>query len=104
MVRNDKTTVEECLKLNPKNVVISPGPGNPSQAGVSMDVIKAFAGKVPIFGVCLGHQSMFQLFGGTVTRAPTIMHGKVSPIQHDGKGYVYATCPLYMRRGLCILF
>jgi len=78
--------VDECLALNPARVVISPGPGNPSTAGISKDVIDAFKGKVPILGVCLGHQSIIELFGGDIVRAPTIMHGKTSPIQHDGKG------------------
>lgn len=84
--RNDQITVEDCLKLNPARVVVSPGPGNPSTAGISKKVIEAFAGKVPIFGVCLGHQSIFELYGGTITRAPTMMHGKVSAIYHDNKG------------------
>eukprot|EP00164_Ancoracysta_twista_P009240 GFYU01013603.1.p1 GENE.GFYU01013603.1~~GFYU01013603.1.p1 ORF type:complete len:201 (+),score=47.79 GFYU01013603.1:117-719(+) len=84
--RNDKITVEECLKLNPKNLVISPGPGHPKDGGISCDVIKAFLGKVPIFGVCLGHQAMFHLFGGDIVNSGEIVHGKTSPVLHDGKG------------------
>jgi anthranilate synthase/aminodeoxychorismate synthase-like glutamine amidotransferase len=83
--RNDQITVQECVDMNPVNVVISPGPGSPSGAGISMEVIKAFAGKVPILGVCLGHQSIFEVFGGTVSNAPRIMHGKVSPCFHTDK-------------------
>ncbi|KAJ3102427.1 bifunctional tryptophan synthase trp1 [Phlyctochytrium planicorne] len=84
--RNDELTVEACLALNPRNVVISPGPGHPRDAGISIPVIRAFAGKVPILGVCLGQQSMFELYGGTVKYAGEIVHGKTSPIRHDGKG------------------
>ncbi|KAJ3400269.1 bifunctional tryptophan synthase trp1, partial [Chytridiales sp. JEL 0842] len=84
--RNDEVTVKDCIALNPRNIVISPGPGHPRESGISMDVIRAFAGKVPIFGVCLGEQCMFELYGGTVTYAGEIVHGKTSPIQHDGKG------------------
>ncbi|KAJ3215737.1 bifunctional tryptophan synthase trp1 [Dinochytrium kinnereticum] len=84
--RNDEVTVEQCLALKPRNVVISPGPGHPRDAGISIAVIKAFAGKVPILGVCLGQQSMYELYGGTVTYAGEIVHGKTSPIRHDGKG------------------
>ena len=84
--RNDEITVEECLALSPDHVVISPGPGNPSEAGISKDVIAAFAGKVPVLGVCLGHQSIYEVYGGTVTGAGEIKHGKLSKIAHDGKG------------------
>jgi len=85
--RNDKITLEECIKLNPRNVIISPGPGHPdNSSGVSKDVIKHFAGKVPIFGVCLGEQCMYSLFGGVVTYTGEIVHGKTSPLTHDGKG------------------
>ena len=92
VIRNDKITVKECAELNPSRIVISPGPGDPSSAGISMDVIKYFAGKIPILGICLGHQSIFQVFGGEVTHARNakgiheIVHGKTSPIEHDGKG------------------
>jgi anthranilate synthase/aminodeoxychorismate synthase-like glutamine amidotransferase len=90
--RNDELTVEECLALKPDHVVISPGPGNPSEAGISKDVIAAFAGKVPVLGVCLGHQSIYEVYGGTVTGAGEIKHGKLSKIAHDGKG-VFAAVP-----------
>ena len=92
VIRNDKITVKECVAMSPSRVVISPGPGDPTSAGVSMDVIKEFAGKIPILGICLGHQSIFQVFGGEVTHARNakgiheIVHGKTSPIEHDGKG------------------
>jgi anthranilate synthase/aminodeoxychorismate synthase-like glutamine amidotransferase len=84
--RNDEITVEAALRQSHSHLVISPGPGTPRDAGVSMKMIQAFAGRVPIFGVCLGHQSLVEVFGGKVVRAPRLMHGKVSPVQHDGKG------------------
>jgi anthranilate/para-aminobenzoate synthase component II len=87
--RNDEITVEEALKMNPVNVVISPGPGNPSEAGVSKDIIRAFAGKVPVLGVCLGHQAIVELYGGDIVRCAHIMHGKCSPVMHDSKGVYY---------------
>jgi len=90
--RNDAITVEEALQSNPSHLVISPGPGTPRNAGVSMRMIQAFAGRVPIFGVCLGHQSLVEVFGGKVVRAARLMHGKVSPVAHDGKG-LYAGMP-----------
>jgi anthranilate synthase/aminodeoxychorismate synthase-like glutamine amidotransferase len=83
--RNDQITPAEALALNPDRVLISPGPCSPKEAGVSLDIIKAFAGKKPIFGVCLGHQSVGHYFGGKVIRADRLMHGKVSPILHNGK-------------------
>ncbi len=83
--RNDKITVEEIAALKPEHIVISPGPGNPDQAGISLETIKTFAGKIPILGVCLGLQSIGQAFGGKVVRAKNLMHGKISPIYHDGK-------------------
>jgi len=82
--RNDELTGAEALKLNPDRVLISPGPCTPSEAGASIDIIKAFAGKRPILGVCLGHQAMGQHFGGKVIRAGRLMHGKTSPIRHQG--------------------
>jgi anthranilate synthase/aminodeoxychorismate synthase-like glutamine amidotransferase len=82
VVRNDAITAEEALALKPERVLISPGPCSPTEAGVSLDIIGAFAGKVPIFGVCLGHQSIGQYFGGKVVRADRLMHGKTSPIFH----------------------
>ena len=84
--RNDAITVEEALGQGHSHLVISPGPGTPRDAGVSMRMIDAFAGRIPIFGVCLGHQSLVEVFGGRVVRAGRLMHGKVSPVQHDGKG------------------
>ena len=85
VVRNDKTTIEAIEKQAPERIVISPGPKTPSEAGICLDVISAFAGRIPILGVCLGHQSIGQAFGGHVIRAPQLMHGKTSEIQHDGK-------------------
>ncbi|KAJ3028223.1 UNVERIFIED_CONTAM: bifunctional tryptophan synthase trp1 [Siphonaria sp. JEL0065] len=84
--RNDAISIEELRALNPKNIVISPGPGHPRDAGISMAVIKEFAGKIPILGVCLGEQSIFELYGGTVKYAGEIVHGKTSPVTHDGRG------------------
>jgi anthranilate synthase/aminodeoxychorismate synthase-like glutamine amidotransferase len=84
--RNDLITVEAARAMNPTHLVISPGPGTPRDAGVSMRMIEAFAGRIPIFGVCLGHQSLVEVFGGKVVRAARLMHGKVSPVTHDGRG------------------
>jgi len=84
--RNDAITVDEALHASPTHLVISPGPGTPRNAGVSMRMIQAFTGRIPIFGVCLGHQSLVEVFGGKVVRAARLMHGKVSPIAHDGNG------------------
>ena len=84
--RNDAITVDEALALEATHLVISPGPGTPRDAGISMRMIDAFAGRIPIFGVCLGHQSVVEVFGGKVVRASRLMHGKVSPVHHDGKG------------------
>ncbi len=84
--RNDRITVEQALALAPTHLCISPGPGTPHDAGVSMEMIRAFAGRIPVFGVCLGHQSIVEVFGGDVVRAGRLMHGKVSPVQHDGRG------------------
>ncbi|HWX80037.1 MAG TPA: aminodeoxychorismate/anthranilate synthase component II [Steroidobacteraceae bacterium] len=84
--RNDAITVDAALEWNPTHLIISPGPGTPRNAGVSMRMIEAFAGRIPIFGVCLGHQSLVEVFGGKVVRAGRLMHGKVSTIAHDGKG------------------
>jgi anthranilate synthase/aminodeoxychorismate synthase-like glutamine amidotransferase len=84
IVRNDEITPAEAEKLNPDRVLISPGPCTPSEAGISLDMFKVFAGRKPIFGVCLGHQAMGQYFGGKVVRAGRLMHGKRSPIQHRG--------------------
>jgi anthranilate synthase/aminodeoxychorismate synthase-like glutamine amidotransferase len=84
--RNDQTSLEQIEEMRPERIVISPGPCTPDDAGISMDVIKHFAGKLPMLGVCLGHQAMGQVFGGKVLRAPYLMHGKVSRILHDGRG------------------
>ena len=84
--RNDALTTEAARKLQPTHLCISPGPGTPYDAGVSMDMIRAFAGSIPVFGVCLGHQSIVEVFGGKVVRAGRLMHGKTSVVEHDGRG------------------
>jgi anthranilate synthase component 2/para-aminobenzoate synthetase component 2 len=84
--RNDAISVDEARAVAPTHVCISPGPGTPREAGVSMDTIRAFAGRVPVLGVCLGHQSLVEVFGGDVVRAGRLMHGKVSMVEHDGRG------------------
>ena len=84
VVRNDKITVEEALALKPEKVLVSPGPCSPKEAGISCDLIRACALLMPVFGVCLGHQSIGAVFGGEVVRAERLMHGKTSPIYHDG--------------------
>ncbi|NCT67685.1 MAG: aminodeoxychorismate/anthranilate synthase component II [Rhodanobacteraceae bacterium] len=86
VIRNDAMTLAELRALAPDAIVISPGPGTPDDAGISLEVLRELAGAVPIFGVCLGHQSIGQVFGGKVVRAKEIMHGKTSLIHHDGKG------------------
>ncbi|WP_332697284.1 aminodeoxychorismate/anthranilate synthase component II [Halalkalibacter lacteus] len=83
--RNDQITLEEIEELKPDFIMISPGPKSPNEAGISLETIERFAGKVPIFGVCLGHQSIAQVFGGDVVRAERLMHGKTSNIRHDGE-------------------
>ncbi len=83
--RNDQVTVDEVVREKPERIVISPGPCTPNEAGVSNDILRRFAGKVPILGVCLGHQCIGHVFGGEVVRAARLMHGKTSMIQHDGK-------------------
>src|SRR3990170_1150411 len=83
--RNDKITISEIEELNPERIVISPGPCTPKEAGISIDVIKHFAGKIHILGVCLGHQSIGAAYGGEIINAPRLMHGKTSIIHHDGK-------------------
>lgn len=86
VLRNDETTVEEIAALQPERIVISPGPCTPSEAGISLEVIQYFSGKLPVLGICLGHQGIGQLFGGHVVRAKEPMHGKLSAIRHDGQG------------------
>ncbi|AFN76752.1 anthranilate synthase component II [Stutzerimonas stutzeri DSM 10701] len=86
VVRNDELSVAEIEALNPQRIVVSPGPCTPNEAGVSLEVIRHFAGKLPILGVCLGHQSIGQAFGGEVVRARQVMHGKTSPVFHENTG------------------
>ncbi len=86
VIRNDELTIEQIQALKPERIVISPGPCTPSEAGVSIGAIKTFAGHVPILGVCLGHQSIGQAFGGNIIRAKAVMHGKVSAIHHQQQG------------------
>ena len=90
--RNDEITVAEAVGFAPTHLCISPGPGTPYDAGVSMDMIRAFAGKLPILGVCLGHQSIVEVFGGRVVRADRLMHGKTSTVEHDAQG-IFASLP-----------
>ena len=94
--RNDKISVEEALALRPSQVLISPGPCTPNEAGNSISIIEAFADKVPILGVCLGHQSIGQYFGGNIVRADRLMHGKTSIVKHNGKG-IFAGIPNEIR-------
>jgi para-aminobenzoate synthetase component II len=83
--RNDQITIEEIERLAPERILLSPGPCTPDDAGITLDVIRHFAGRIPLLGVCLGHQAMGQAFGGQVLRAPYLMHGKTSQILHDGR-------------------
>jgi len=83
--RNDQVTVEDIERLRPTHILVSPGPCTPQEAGISIEVIRYFAGKTPLLGVCLGHQAIGAAFGGKVVRAPNLMHGKTSQIEHDGK-------------------
>ncbi len=83
--RNDEITVSEVLQMRPERIVLSPGPCTPKEAGICVDLIRAMAGKVPVLGVCLGHQSIGEAFGGNVIRAPYLMHGKTSRVRHDGR-------------------
>jgi anthranilate synthase component 2 len=85
VVRNDELTAEAAIALRPDRIVISPGPGTPDQAGITLDLILRAAGRIPLLGVCLGHQALGQAFGGRVRRAPKLMHGKTSEIHHDGR-------------------
>lgn len=86
VVRNDEITVADIAELAPDKIVISPGPCTPNEAGISMAVIEQYAGRLPILGICLGHQSIGQVFGGTIERARKVMHGKTSPVYHRGEG------------------
>lgn len=86
VVRNDAITVEQVRDLAPDGILLSPGPGNPDQAGITLGVIERYAGQIPMFGVCLGHQSIAQVFGADVVRAARLMHGRTSLIEHDGRG------------------
>lgn len=86
VVRNDEITVTQIERLAPEKIVVSPGPCTPNEAGISLAVIERFAGEIPLLGICLGHQAIGQAFGGEVRRARTVMHGKTSPIHHEGKG------------------
>jgi anthranilate synthase component 2 len=90
--RNDAITLDEVEALAPAQIVVSPGPCTPSEAGISVPLIQRFAGKIPILGVCLGHQAIGQAFGGKIVRAQRVMHGKLSPVTHDGRG-VFAGVP-----------
>jgi len=92
VVRNDALTVADIRAMAPSRIMISPGPGTPDSSGVSIDILREMAGELPIFGVCLGHQAIGQVFGGTVVRAREIMHGKTSPVKHNGRG-VFAGLP-----------
>ncbi len=90
--RNDELTVEQVEEMKPERILLSPGPCTPAEAGILIPLIKRMAGKVPIFGVCLGHQAIGEAFGGDVVRAKHLMHGKTSPVEHDGKG-IFAGLP-----------
>ena len=93
--RNNEITVEAAMALNPEFIVISPGPGRPENAGITIDLIRAAAGKIPLLGVCLGHQGIGYAFGGEIVKAKRIMHGKTSEIEHDGKGlFAHLNSPL----------
>ena len=89
--RNDEVTIGEIEAMRPERIVVSPGPCTPQEAGISVELIRHFAGKVPLLGVCLGHQAIGAAFGGQVVRAKNLMHGKTSQVEHDGKT-IFATC------------
>jgi len=95
VVRNDTLSVDELIAMQPTALIVSPGPCTPTEAGISVAAIQHFSGRIPLFGVCLGHQSIIQAFGGVIIHAQSIMHGKVSPITHDGTGlFAGAPCPM----------
>lgn len=96
--RNDQIRAEEAAAISPTHLVISPGPGGPDEAGASMDMIRALAGRIPVLGVCLGHQAIAQVYGATIVRAPRLMHGKPSMIAHDATG-LYAGLPSPLAAG-----
>ena len=98
VIRNDELTVEEIKALNPEKIIISPGPATPNEAGVTLDVIKEFADDTPIFGICLGHQSIAQAFGGEVIRAKNMMHGKTSQIEVDRDSIIFRGLPTEFRQ------
>ncbi len=89
VVRNDTCTLDEIASFKPRHIILSPGPCTPNEAGISVDLVKRFAGQVPLLGVCLGHQCIAQAFGAKIVRAPRLMHGKTSPIHHVGTGIYY---------------
>ena len=101
--RNDAFSLEQVDQLKPSHLVISPGPCTPNEAGMSMEIIKHLAGRAPILGVCLGHQSIAQAFGGKVVRARRLMHGKTSEIKHDGRDVCLLVCPILLRLRATIL-
>jgi anthranilate synthase/aminodeoxychorismate synthase-like glutamine amidotransferase len=96
--RNDEITVEAALDLAPTHLCISPGPGTPAEAGVSKDLIRTFAGRIPVLGVCLGHQALVEVYGGSIVRAERLMHGKTSDVSHDGRG-IFAGLPNPFKAG-----
>ena len=93
VIRNDEMSIDEIKALNPAKIILSPGPATPNEAGVTLDVIKEFADTTPIFGICLGHQSIAQAFGGEVIRAKNMMHGKTSQVQIDEKSIIFKDLP-----------
>ncbi len=97
VIRNDEMSIEEIRALNPKKIILSPGPATPDDAGVTLDVIKAFGETTPIFGICLGHQSIAQAFGGKVIRAKNMMHGKTSQVHIDAQTPIFDTMPQEFR-------
>ncbi|RUM74019.1 MAG: aminodeoxychorismate/anthranilate synthase component II, partial [Sulfurovum sp.] len=97
VIRNDELTLKEIKSLNPEKIIISPGPATPNEAGVTLEVIKAFADTTPIFGICLGHQSIAQAFGGEVIRAKNMMHGKTSQIEVDKETVIFKNLPKEFR-------